>query len=106
MRSKLDDGREVAFSRHALERLLEMAMPAPHIYLTLTSPEEVVDAKSYAGAQNFRRGDLTLGVVTEDDGCLVVVTALYSTRTGWERAEREGRLGDGRSYRPDVNLPR
>lgn len=103
-RSTLDDGRQYAFTNHALERLVEMELPAHHAYLTLSNPDDIVESRTHAGAHNYRRGDLTLGVVVED-GCLVVITALYSNGRAWALAEKEGRLGAGRSYRPGQSLP-
>lgn len=100
---QLDDGRKYAFTDHALSRMVEMRVCAPQVCGVLMDPEEKFPSKSYAGAVNYRVGDLTLGVVEEDD-LLVVVTALYSNDDAWREAFAKGRAGGDRTYRPGQQL--
>lgn len=98
-RNKLDDGREYAFTDHALQRLVEMQITGPQIVGCLTEPDTIATSKAHPGQENYRRGDLTLGVAKED-GVMVVVTALFSNDGAWARAFAKGRGGSGREFRP------
>lgn len=100
------EGIKVAITDHALTRLCEMELSAEQIKHILFEPEETKDSPKYPGALCYRVGDHVLAATRTDDGVLVIVTALYATSKAWLRASLEGKLGEGREWRPDNGLPR
>ena len=86
------DPDSVHFTRHALNRLLDMQVEPAGITKCLTQPDETAPSSKYKGAVNYRRGSLCLGVRVEA-GTARVITALWSSHEAWlkdmERAPYE-----------------
>lgn len=88
------DGLQVRITRHAAERIVDMAVSAEEVMATLQRPETVINSLTYEGCQNYRRGDLALGV-RRDGTNLVVITALWSSNEAWQRDfDKTGDYGD------------
>ena len=77
-------GQKVYLSRHATERIQDMALDPQEIVGALTAPENVVPSSTYPGAMNRRFGRLTLATKLDGD-VLVVVTAVWSSQADWTR---------------------
>lgn len=101
------NGQRVAFSKHALERLVEMGIAPHQIELTLCDPDETYSSEKYPGTVCYRRGELAMPV-EEIDGELTIITALYATVAAWQRAYDAGIAteAEGRGVRDDIRLPR
>lgn len=78
------NGQKVYLSRHATERMQDMALDPAEIVGALTTPENVVPSPTYPGAVNRRFGRLTLATKWDED-VMVVVTAVWSSQEDWLR---------------------
>jgi hypothetical protein len=78
------NGQKVYMSRHATERIQDMALEPAEIVGALTTPENVVPSPTYPGAFNRRFGRVTLPTKWDGD-VLVVVTAVWSSQEDWQR---------------------
>jgi hypothetical protein len=98
----------VMFTLHALERLVDA------IRETLTDPDWRFTPRKYPDNEDRTsdKHDLTL-CTADEDGKTVVVTALPSSKAGWDRLFRLGLLGGTRDrryehlhrLRPDTSFP-
>ena len=86
------EGVPLMFTKHALERLVEMELTPAEIKRLILEPEEVYESKKYPGDICHKRGDHTLAFRL-DGNQYVVKTALYSTTAAWMKPERDGKLG-------------
>ena len=86
------EGVPLAFTNHALRRLVEMELTPEEIKKLILEPEEVYESKKYPGDICHRLGDHALAF-RQEDGMYIVKTALYSTTADWLKAERDGKLG-------------
>lgn len=86
------EGVPLAFTNHALRRLVEMELTPEEIKKLILEPEEVYESKKYPGDKYHRLGDHALAF-RQEDGMYIVKTALYSTTAAWLKAERDGKLG-------------
>lgn len=102
------EGVPIAFTNHALSRMVDMEMTAHEIKKLILEPEEIFESRKYPGEVNHRRGEFAMAFCRdEESGRYVVKTVLYSTKAAWLKAERDGHLegrGDGRA-RLDQRLP-
>lgn len=88
----------VRFTRHAVDRLLDMAVPPEQITACLAPEARTSPSKSHPGFTLRDAGDLALSTRTED-GVLVVVTALWTSPEAWE-ADYQNPMPKGRAPRP------
>lgn len=94
------EGVPVEFTRHAIQRMLEMEITADEVRRLILNPEEVYDSKKYPGSVCHRRGRFSMAFrLDEGRGRYVVTTLLFATQREWLRADREGMLGDDRALR-------
>jgi hypothetical protein len=77
-------GQRVLISRHANNRILDMAIDPEDIVGAIATPERVVDSSAHPGCVNRRFGAVTLGCTT-DSGVLVVLTAVWSSDELWQK---------------------
>lgn len=77
-------GQRVLISRHANNRILDMAIDPEDIIGAIATPERVVDSSAHPGCVNRRFGAVTLGCTT-DEGVLVVLTAVWSSDELWQK---------------------
>lgn len=78
------DNSTVRFTKHALERIGEMAITPEEIRAALLTPEEVIPSRKYEGCFNRRFGRVTLGTAIDADGVMVVTTVVWSTTKDWQ----------------------
>ncbi|MEU2002005.1 hypothetical protein ACH47B_13020 [Rhodococcus sp. NPDC019627] len=78
------NGQKVYLSRHATERIQDMALDPAEVVCALTNPDDVVESLAYPGAMNRRFGRVTLATKFDGD-VMVVVTAVWSSREDWQR---------------------
>lgn len=76
-------GRPVTFTRHATERILDMALEPEEVRAALLDPEHQWPSPSYPGFTLMRSGRVTLSTTVEADGTLKVVTVLWATQEAW-----------------------
>lgn len=88
-------GKAYKFSRHAIERALDMDIDPAQIRQALEHPENVGHSPTY-GTTNYHFGDITLAVV-EGAVCLIQ-TILWRTDELWRRDLSRGGYG-GRTLR-------
>lgn len=95
---------EIRFTKHALERALEMGVEGEELRDCLLKPEEVFWTHKYQ-MHNYRRGRVTCGV-DSSSGVLVVITVLWTTAHDWRAdAARGGDLAaSGREVRSGVEM--
>lgn len=86
---------EFTFSKHALERILDMDVPPSEVRRCLENPVEV--GMSHRGdGRLLYFGDRITCIVNEDT--LLVVTVVWRTLDYWKKDLRRGEYG-GRSVR-------
>lgn len=71
---------DFTFTRHATERMLDMALEPNEIQRALLSPDEVKPSHKYPACDLYNSGRITLSV---DRSMREVVTVLWRTREGW-----------------------
>lgn len=76
------DPTTTSFTRHALDRLLDMQVEPVEIAKCLSEPDETAPSAKHKGAVNHRRGNLCLGVRLEN-GVKKVITALWASHEAW-----------------------
>lgn len=94
----------VRFTRHAVDRLLDMAVTPEQITACLAPEAKTWPSKSHPGFTLHDAGDLTLSTRVEDD-VLIVATALWTTREAWE-ADYQHPTPRGRAPRPRATQTR
>jgi hypothetical protein len=99
------DGKKVAFTDHAIERMVEMQVTPQEFKALISEPEDVYTSKKYPDAKCHRAGKYSVALREEADGSLVAITVLYGSLEDWCEAARDGKLGD-RSLKPDTGIPR
>lgn len=99
-------GVPVEFTRHALQRMLEMEITPDQIRKLILEPEDVYDSIKYPDSTYHRRGDHSVAFrLDETKGRYVICTVLFSTKAAWLKADRDGMLGPDRPLRLDQNIP-
>lgn len=91
------NGVPVAFSNHALTRMVEMELTANQVKKLLLEPEQVYESRKYPDDICHRYGEHSMAICLDrESGRYVVRTVLYATKAAWLKAERDGMLGEGR----------
>lgn len=76
-------GRSVRFTRHATERILDMALDPEEVRAAILDPEHEWPSPSYPGCTLMRAGRIALSTKVEADGALKVITVLWSSQEAW-----------------------
>lgn len=77
------EGQTVHFTRHATQRILDMALTPDEVRDAITSPTKVTHSKTY-DCTNRTAGRVTLATRRDEDDVLHIVTALWATQQDWE----------------------
>lgn len=80
------NGQRFRFGEHAAGQALEMALDAEEILSVMRKPRTVTPHKTRPDASYWSRGRISL-VVTYDDldpDVILVLTVLWSSRSGWD----------------------
>ena len=95
------------FSRHATERILDMALDPADVILTLTQPDWIRVSGNYPDAENHVRGRIALPVCKRPNanGKRTIITALWATADAWED-DYKLPFAPGRERRINDHLPR
>lgn len=101
------EGVPVAFTNHALKRMVEMEVPPQEVKKLILNPEAVYTTRAYPDSVCHSYGEHTMVFrLDEETKRYVVITVLYATKAAWMKARRDGKLGDGReNERINVFLP-
>lgn len=101
------EGVPVAFTHHALQRLVEMELTPNEIKKLILEPEEIFTSRKYPEDICHRRGEYTMAFCREvAQGKYIVKTVLYGSKAAWLKAQRDGKLGEGREVvRLDSGIP-
>lgn len=101
------DGKQVAITDHALQRMVEMKVSPEDFRLLVSDPEETFESPKYVGHQVNRRRPYSMAY-TLDGECMIVVTFLWATQSDWLKANRDACIGEDRVLNLESmrNLPR
>lgn len=99
------NGTSVLISDHALARMIEMEITPEEFKALITDPEYVYESLKYPEATCQRRGKFAIAL-KKGESMHFVITLLYATIDDWYDAAKDGRLGDKRVLKPNLNLPR
>jgi hypothetical protein len=83
----------VRMSKHALQRALDMRVPAESIQRAIHDPKTVTYSKRDRNTEYWRRGRIVLVVNRGDTEC-VVVTVLWATERDFKRDMRVAPYAD------------
>lgn len=78
------EGQVVHFTRHATQRILDMALTPEEVRDVIVSPVKMSASPTYAGCTNRTAGRVTLATRRDEDDVLHIITALWATRQDWE----------------------
>lgn len=78
------EGQTVHFTRHATQRILDMALTPDEVRDVIVSPVKMTNSPTYAGCVNRTAGRVTLATRRDADDVLHIITALWATRQDWE----------------------
>lgn len=98
-------GIKIAFTDHALARMVEMKVTPEEIQDLILDPEETYSSKKYSDATCQRRGKFSVALDWMNTTQVTVITVLYASLEDWCDAARDGLLAD-RTLRPDTGIPR
>ena len=87
----MNNVKDYTFTKHATERILDMALDPREVQLALQSPDEVKQCTKYPACDLYDHGRITLSV---DRSMKQVVTVLWRTQRGWAK-DINGRGGYG-----------
>lgn len=101
------NGVEIAFTNHALTRMVEMELTVHEIKRLIFEPEEIFTSRKYPGEVSHRWKDFAMAFCRdEENNRFVVKTVLYATKAAWLKAERDGFLEErGGKARLNQNIP-
>jgi hypothetical protein len=101
------NGVSIAFTDHALSRMVEMELTVHEIKRLIFEPEEIYTSKKYPGEVSHRWKDFAMAFCRDEaNNRFVVKTVLYATKAAWHKAERDGLLAErGGVARLDQNIP-
>ncbi len=94
----------IQFSKHALERYVDMHLSKDEVAECVHRPGSVTYQEKY-DAVLLNRDRITVSVKLDEEGRPFAATILWRTNSLWEAAARVGKLGDGRHLRHLPHLP-
>lgn len=94
------DMKDVTFSKHALQRALDMGVEGHDITAALTKPEYGYWSRKHSGwCATSGRVSVAFRADVEDEGRWVVLTTLWATEEAWEDDAAKAPLPDGRELK-------
>lgn len=76
-------GRQVRFTHHAIDRILDMAVEDKEVIAALTRPKYVRPAPKDPTVTCMQKSRIVLFTATDDKGVLVVITVMWSNASLW-----------------------
>lgn len=81
--ARMIGGHKVRFSRHALDRILDMAVDEWEVQAALVSPRYVRPSPKDPELTCYQKGRIVLITATDEHDVLTVVTVFWSTAKLW-----------------------
>lgn len=77
------EGQVVHFTRHATQRILDMALTPEEVRDAIVSPTKMTRSETY-DCTNRTAGRVTLATYRDEADVLHIITALWATQQDWE----------------------